>query len=120
MTMTCDLRTSALSLPAVMLGGQHGDDEPADAPVSSWLDKVTADELTDEDAERERKLALRKSWIGALQFECDLLEFDGGYVNRCKVPSPPAHTLYRAFIRLPFVEEKDSEEALPRFYCSWS
>ena len=77
---------------------------------------MTADELTEEEAQKLRKLEQRKSWIGALRFECDLLQLHGSYVNTCKVVAPPAQTSYRAFIRLPFVDEG---EVTPQFFVSW-
>jgi hypothetical protein len=116
-TMSCDLRLDALGLPAVMLGQQQdGADEPGDLQAPSWISKMTADELTEEEAQKQRKLEQRKSWIGALRFECDLLVLDGSYVTTCKVVAPPAKTSYRAFIRLPFVDEG---EAAPRVFVSW-
>jgi hypothetical protein len=115
--MSCDLRLDALGLPAVMIGQQQdGDSESADVQSPSWMSKMTADELTEEEAQKLRKLEQRKSWIGALRFECDLLQLHGSYVNTCKVVAPPAQTSYRAFIRLPFVDEG---EVTPQFFVSW-
>ena len=97
-TMTCDLRTSALGLPAVMIG------QPAD-------------NLIDAQVGNQRQLEQnRNSWIGSLRFECDLLQLAGAYVPTCKVPAPPALATYRAFIRLPFV---DKGELTPQFFVSW-
>ena len=113
--MTCDLRTDAIGLPKVMLGGSGGIElaDPDDAVIeSSWMDKMTADDKTD----AERKAKERATWIGALRFECDLTELDGVYVNTCKVPAPPAQTIYRAFVRLPKVAPGEEK---PRFYVSW-
>ena len=117
MTMTCDLRTSAVGLPSVMVGQQLVGESESANKQTSWMSKVTADDMTEEDAEKQRKLEQRKSWIGGLHFECDLLELDGSFNARCKVPAPPAQTSYRAFVHLPHVEEG---EQAPQFFVSWS
>ena len=90
-TMTVDLRDSAIALPRAVLDQQSGgSSEPAASWMSQLLDSPTAEE--EKQAEAKKAQVRERPWIGALRVECGLLELDGSFVSSCKLPAAPRDT----------------------------
>ena len=90
-TMTVDLRDSAIALPRAVLDQQSGgSSEPAASWMSQVLDSPTAQE--EKQAEAKKAQIRERPWIGALRVECGLLELDGSFVSSCKLPAAPRDT----------------------------